>query len=498
MSQESDIQRSSFTTILIMICTLVSRSLGFVRLIVVTTFFSQEKADIINLAFSIPNNLRKLLAEGALSSAFIPVLSANLVDTPDGSNARKLVSSIVNLQILVILPLCLLAIIFSEFLISEVLSEFNDPEQIAATANLFRWVIGYLLLISISAVLMGVLNTHHRFIVPAITPILFSVAVILCILTLRGKLDIYVMAVGVLAGGTLQILFQYPQFHRLGYRFRFNFDFKNPEFRKVIRRWLPILATSSVFAITQQVAIRFASGLGDGSVTAVSIALVFFQLPFGIFSAAITTVMFPRMSRQAARNDSHGLKESLQYGLRYIFVLLVPSAVFLCLNSRQLIGTGFLQGEFKLHNVLMAAPVLVYYSIGLFSVGSFTYMQRFFYSRNEYKTTFFVTLALAAADIGLSLWLKETELRTGGIALANTISFSLAAFCLLIIARKRLGSIEGRKIGMTIIKVCISMAPAAVLVILFNRIIGPWWENGRTLVNFVLIFCSAGLFSGAV
>ena len=284
-----------------MACTAISRLLGFVRIIVVTTLFSREKADIINLAFAVPNNLRKLLAEGALSAAFIPVLSKNLVNAPDGSNGRPLVRNIITLQLIILLPLCILCMVFSDFLVERVLSELKDPQQLEAASRLFRWVISYLLLISISAVLMGVLNSHRYFVIPAITPLLFSVAVISCVALLRGTFDVYSMAVGVLTGGIAQIVFQYPLFHRLGYRLIPVFDFSSPDFRSIVKRWLPILATSSIFTTTQLIANRFASGLEAGSVTAVSIALVFFQLPFGIFTASITNVLFPRMSSQAAR-----------------------------------------------------------------------------------------------------------------------------------------------------------------------------------------------------
>ena len=498
MKGESEIAKTTFTSVLVMGCTTVSRILGFVRIIIITTFFSREKADIINLAFSVPNNLRKLLAEGALSSAFIPVLSRNLVSNPDGGNARPLVGSIITLQLMIILPLCILCMIFSDFLVARVLSELKNPEQLAAASRLFRWVIGYLFLISISAVLMGVLNSHRYFVVPAVTPLLFSIAVIGCVTYLRGRLDIYSMAAGVLTGGVAQIAFQYPLFHRLGYRFIPRLDFSNPEFRRIVKQWLPILATSSIFTATQLIAIRFASGLESGSVTAVSIALVFFQLPFGIFSASITNVLFPRMSSQAARSDLPGLIESVQYTLRFLIASLLPSAVFLCLMSTQLISVGFLKGNFTYENVLLGSPVLIYYAVGLISVGCFTFLQRVLYSLHEYRAPFIVALILAAADIALSLRLKETALRAGGIALANSISFSLGAFLLLYIVRKNLRSLEGKKVVITTLKVAASTAPAGALVFLFNLLLGPWWERGRSWEGFLLVFAAAALYSGVV
>ena len=498
MKSEAEIGKNTFTSVLVMGCTLISRILGFVRIIVITTFFSREKADIINLAFSVPNNLRKLLAEGALSSAFIPVLSRNLIDTPDGSKAKPLVGSILTLQLLVIVPLCVLCIVFSDFLVERVLSELRDPLALASASRLFRWVIGYLLLISISAVFMGVLNTHRYFVVPAATPLLFSIAVIACVTYLRGRLDIYAMAAGVLIGGAGQIVFQYPLFHRLGYRFTFRLDVANPEFRRIMKRWLPILATSSIFTATQLIAIRFASGLESGSVTVVSIALVFFQLPFGIFSASITNVLFPRMSSQAGRNDLTGLKESIQYGLRFLSVALVPSAVFLCLMSTQLISVGFLKGEFTYENVLLGSPVLIYYAVGLLSVGCFTFLQRVLYSLHEYRAPLVIAVILAGTDIFLSLWLKETPLRAGGIALANSISFTLGAVLLLRSVYRKIGSLGGKKITLTAVKAAASALPAGGLLVVFNLLLDDWWLAGRRLSGFLLVFAAAALFSGII
>ncbi|MAG14173.1 MAG: murein biosynthesis integral membrane protein MurJ [Spirochaetales bacterium] len=496
---ETSVGKSASASFFVMICTFLSRILGFVRLAVITTVFGGgEGADIINLAFSIPNNLRKLLAEGALSAAFIPVLSANLLSRPDGTRARPLVKGLLTFQILVILPFCALCIIFSDFLIRHVLAEFADPAKIEASVGLFRLVINYLLLISLSAVLMGILNAHSRFVVPAITPIIFSISVITSIILLHGAMGVFSMAVGVLIGGVAQILFQYPLFHRLGYDFRPYFRPKDLEFRRIMVRWLPILATSSVFAITQQIAYRFASGLEEGSITAVTIALTFFQLPFGIFSASVTTVLFPRMSRQGAAKDMRGLRDSLQYGLRFLLILLAPSAVFLCVWARRLISTGFQSGGFEEIHTLLSAKTLAMYSLGLFSVASFTFLQRFFYSLNDYKRPFFVAVGVALIDVALTLWLKSTGLRTSGIALANSIAFSAGAVTLAVFAKRILGTINGTGIAKTFFKVCIAILPGIAILAGFGTFVGKWWVEGRTLASFFFVIVGALLFAAPI
>lgn len=156
---------STFFTMVVMLCTFVSRILGFVRTAVITAVFGAGgKADVINATFAVPNNLRKLLAEGALSSAFIPVLSETIVNE-DAKRSRSslLVRTLITFQLLILIPFTILAIIFAEPLVRHVVTQFKDPAQIALSIDLFRYFIVYLLLISISSVLMGLLNSHDRF-----------------------------------------------------------------------------------------------------------------------------------------------------------------------------------------------------------------------------------------------------------------------------------------------------------------------------------------------
>lgn len=471
--------------------TFLSRILGFIRIALISALFGATgEADVLNTVFTIPNNLRKLLAEGALSSAFIPVLSSVLVNDKDSLSAKKLVRNVLSFQLCILIPFSILCVIFADPLIRFVLVEFEDPALIELSVNLFRWFIHYLLLISISAVLMAVLNSHNSFVIPAITPILFSVAVITSILMLYKSMGIFSMAVGVLGGGLLQILFQFPFFKKIGYDFKPAFAFKNENFMRILKGWLPVVATASIFTINQQIAARFATGLETGSSSSLHYALVFFQLPFGIFSASITTVLFPRMSRQFAAADLPGLRESIQYGLRFLIILLLPSALFLTVTGKQLIAVALQRGVFTGENTVLTARVLFAYSLGLFSVGGFTFFQRFFYSIGDWSTPFRLAVVVCAVDIGLSLWLKETALRVTGLAAANSISFTLGLILMIIFARKKTGTLNGKGIAVTTGKVVLSLLPAALFLFVFLKLTGPWWQKGSTFASFGLLFAA--------
>jgi len=482
---------STVVTVLVMACTLLSRLLGFVRIAVIGALFGASgTADVWNAVFTIPNNLRKLMAEGALSSAFIPSLSASLVEDTSRREARLITRKITTLQLIILLPLVVLCALFSRQIVG-VLLAFPDSEKMQLSVALFRWVFGYLLFISLSAVLMAVLNSHGIFVIPALTPVLFSVCVISATLMFYRWLGIFSMVVGILGGGIAQILCQLPRFVKLGYDLKPDFSFRYKRFRRILKAWLPVLGSAAIFAVTQQVAVLFASGLEDGSTSALSYALVFFQLPFGIFSISIITVLFPRMSRQAAREDMTGLTESVSYGLRYIMVLLVPAALTYILLGERIITVALQRRAFTALGALRTSRVLAGYSLGLFSLGGFTFLQRFFYSNNEFKRPLIAAGVVSVSDILLSLWLKETRLRVTGLAVANSIAFSLGFILLILWAGKTLGSLRGRVILKTTAKMVLSLLPFAAFILVYLRFTESLWTSGSSLRNLSLLLLAA-------
>ena len=481
-----------------MACTLGSRLLGFLRIAVIGAIFGASgTADVWNAVFTIPNNFRKLLAEGALSSAFIPSLSESLLEDTSGKLAQKITCSIITFQLTILLPLTALAFLFAGPII-QVLLSFPEPEKMIRSGELFRWTFSYLIFISISAVLMAVLNSHNIFVIPALTPLFFSICMIGSTLLLYRRMGIFSMAVGIILGGIAQICFQLPKFLSLGYDMRLDFHFGYERFKRILKAWLPVLISASIFAITQQVAVLLASGLEDGSASALSNALVFFQLPFGIFSTAVVTVLFPRMSRQAALKDTGGLTETLSYGLRFILILLIPAAIFYIFMGKEIIGVALERYKFSEQNTLWAAKVLTGYSLGLFSLGGFTFLQRFFYSLQDFRTPLIVSAIVSVIDIILSLWLKETPLRVTGLAVANSIAFTLGFLVLLIRASLKLGGLNGKMILNTVRRLILSMLPFSAFIWAYLHFTGPVWTSGSSIRNLILVLIALVLGAGIV
>jgi putative peptidoglycan lipid II flippase len=479
--QAAEPRSRTVTTVLVMVCTAASRLFGYVRQALIGIYFGDAgAADAMNAVFTIPNNLRKLFAEGAFSSAFIPVLSSTIEEDPSGRRSRDLVRALVAFQLLVLVPLVGLSLAFPRSFV-DVLIRFKDPEKVAMAVQLMRWMFNYILLVSLSALVMAVLNSHGKFMVPALSPLLFTLATVLSLFFFHDKLGIVAQGVGVLAGGILQLACQLPALRRQGYELWPSFRLRNPDLVRTAKLWVPYLASASIVAITQYVATIFASGLEDGSVTAIANSVMFLQIPLGIFMTSVATVLFPRMSRQAAAEDREGLRGSVSYGMSFIIVLLVPSAVLLCLFGREIIAATIQRGHFRPRGTLMASRTLTAYALGLVSMGVYTFLQRLFNSFKSFLVPIVSAGCVATIDIALSLILKETPLRVSGLAFANSIAFTAGVILLGALARRRLGGIGMRAILQTLGKSLLGSLPMAALLLFFLRWKPDLWIEGGTL-----------------
>lgn len=487
------------------ICTSLSRMLGFVRVAVIGAVFGATgAADVLNAVFMIPNNLRKLLAEGALSSALIPELARAVQrqeagrDEAQAADPRSLIRRLLTLLVAAVSIVVVAAVVLAQPVVAAVL-EFPEPWKMELAAELFRLVFPYLLLVSISSVLMAALNCHDVFVTPALAPLLFSVNVILAIVLLHRHWGLAAAGVGILAGGVGGVVGQLPAFLRRGYDLRPDFRWRaDPRVRRIVRQWIPVVASASVFAVIQQVSIIFASGLEDGSTSALANAVVFWQLPFGIFSVSVVTAHFPRMSRYAAAGESAALARSFGDGLMMITDLLLPPALFYLFFGEAVIRVALERMTFTPAGTALAAGVLAGYAAGLVSAGAFTFAQRYFFAAGDYRTPFLGALLIAAIDVPLALLLKETPLRVAGLAVANSVAFSAGAALLLIIARRRLPELRSSRLLPHAARTLIANAALALLLWAAAAATGTWWQPGSTWRNAVLTAALGGGAAGAV
>ena len=480
-------RQSTVNTVIVMLCTAGSRLFGYVRQALFNYYFGGSgAADAINAVFNIPNNLRKLFAEGAFSSAFIPVLSTTLAEDTTGLRPRELVRTLAALQLLVLVPLVALSLAFPRLIVTGVLA-FSDPAKVAVGVQLMRWMFNYILFVSLSALVMAVLNSHGKFTVPALSPLMFTLATVLSLLFFHGRLGVLAMGVGVFVGGILQLACQLPALRRQGYTLLPSFRLANPDLLRTAKLWLPYLASASIVTINQFFAQYFASGLEDGSVSAITNSVMFLQIPIGIFTTSVATVTFPAMSRQAAQGNTEALRDTVSYGIQFLLVLLVPSSILLCLFGREIIAAAVQRGRFTPDATLMAARALTGYALGLLSMGIYTFLLKLFNSYKSFIVPLVSAVSIAALDIILSLILKETPLRVSGLAYANSIAFTAGSIMLLVLARRRLGRFDGRKIIVTLGKSVIGSIPMTVLLVGFLQWKPDLWVHGGALRSTGLI-----------
>ena len=477
-------------TVVVGAATFLSRLLGFARNAVVSAYFGQGwKADVLNAVLSIPMNLRKLVAEGALSTAFIPVLSKSLADDSTGVRARLLVRALFMLQLVVLLPLVVLAIVFAPVVIAVLAPFGGDPVKRALAVDLFRWFIVFLIPVSWSAVMMGVENTHQKFVIPAVSPLLFSLAVIGSLIWLAPTMDIYAQIPGVLLGGMLPVLLQWFPLRKLRYSMKPLPRFWIPEMNETLRKWGPALTVSGIALLNQQISITLATTLGEGSTSALSNAIVFWQLPAGVLSASVITVYFPRMSRQVALKNWEGVSSTMLQGLELQSLLLVPAGVLMALFSEPIIGIAFQRGQFTYADTVLAARVLSWLSAGLFLSGVFNFLQRFFYARGDFRTPFWVSLLWAGTDVAVSVTLMHTSLGVAGLAAGSVAGFATGALVLLALAWKDLPLKRLVSLLWFWFRIAGAVVPVVWVFFIALSWTGPWWKTG-------LSFTSLGFLAG--
>jgi putative peptidoglycan lipid II flippase len=223
---------------------------------------------------------------------------------------------------------------------------------------------------------------------------------------------------------------------------------------------------------------------------------VFWQLPFGVLSASVTTVLFPRMSRQAADGQTGALRESTSYGMRLLGALLTPAAVFFLVEGASMIGIAYERGAFTAADTRLTASVLSGYSVGLASVGLFTFLQRLFFALHDYRTPLWTAGVVVAVDVALSLWLKGTRWGVTGLAVANSAAFTFGLALLLAAARRRLARVDGRGLAAEAARVAAAMVPATLLLLGFRALTAAG-RHGGVLIRLALLLGGFALFVSA-
>jgi putative peptidoglycan lipid II flippase len=450
----------------------VSRLLGFVRLRAASEVFGRTwHTDAFNAAFVIPDLMYYLLVGGALSSAFIPVFTSYLAKGEE-AEGWNLASSFLNLTFLGLVAFSLLGMAFSPQLAPLVAYNFTG-EQRELLIYLMRIMFPAVLLTALSGLAVGVLNSYQRFILPVMGPILYNIGIILGAYLLGPRMGIVGMAVGTVAGAAANFSLQLVQLRRWRSNYRLTINWHHPGMRRIFALMGPAVISLSIAQINLIISQNLASGLAKGTITALGLANRLMQFPLGVFAMGISQVIFPTMTRQAAVEDWPTLRHTFSRGLRSIFYITIPSAIGLLALGEPIVRLLFQAGEFGPDDTAATAYALLFYAPGLVALSGTQLLTRIYYSLQDTRTPVKVGIQAVIINTILSLgFLKFTSLDSGGLALAYSITNIVNMTSYILRLRKKLGTIDGRRILTCIVKASAAASAMGLVVYQLTEFIG--------------------------
>lgn len=471
-------------TALVMFATALSRVIGYVREMVVAAYFGTGiEVDAYRVAVQLPNLFRLFLADAVIAAAFIPVFSSYLAQKRE-REAHRLASSIITLSTIILVAVTAAGELFAPYLIRVLAPGFElSGEAYALSVSLTRVMFPSLVFMALSGIIMGILNSYDVFFIPSISPVIWNAVIIGSVAGFSGAYGIYSLAAGYVAAAAVQIAFQLPELVKK-FRFRFLVDLKHPGVQEFFVLLIPVVASAATQNINNIVDTRFASTLQTGSIAALGYATRVWLVPAGIFGIAISTVLFPSLSRKMSEEDPAGFNRYLAYGLRGITVIMLPVQFFFIVFGLPLIRLLFERGAFTYHDSLLTAGPLVSYSLGLLAFGMLNLINRAFYARRDSLTPFAVAAATIVinyfADAAFISWMPAIHRALNlsdqygwifsphsGIALSTSLVAMLQTAALLYLYRRRFGAFRlGRlvQVGLfSLVSTLIALVPAYYL-----------------------------------
>ncbi|MCL6620874.1 MAG: murein biosynthesis integral membrane protein MurJ [Syntrophobacterales bacterium] len=482
---------------------LISRLLGLVREQVFAGFFGAGRAiDAFVVAFRIPNLLRDLFAEGALSTAFVTVFSQ--YDAKEGPERTwRLANNVLACLMLVVGSLTLAGIWFSPALVQLMAPDFGRvPGKLELTALMTRIMFPFLLLVSLAALVMGILNAKGRFFVPALASSFFNLGSIiagvgLSFLTPRvGQPPIVGMAVGTLIGGLLQLLVQVPLLGRVGFRLQVVCDPWDPGLRRIFRLMLPAVLGLSAAQINIFINTFYAARCPEGSISWLNYAYRLDHLPQGLFGVALSVATLPLASRLAAREDLAGLKEACLSSLSLAMLLTVPAAAGLAVLAEPICALIYQYGRFTAYDTQQTAAALVFYTLGLLAFSGSKILVPVFYALNNTAIPVAGSFLTVAANL-VFIHLTLEALQHRAIALSMSLASNVSFLFLLTLLHRRLDGLPLKELLITLAKVGLATLLMALAAYTAHRTLAgllPPGVVGRLLAVAAAIAAGVGVY----
>jgi putative peptidoglycan lipid II flippase len=429
----------------------LSNLTGLVKWVLVSNVFgTQAELDAFNAANRLPEVLFSVMAGGALASAFVPTFTSFLT-RGDREGAWRLASAIANLVFLAMSAAAALAWLAAPWLVPTILAPGFGLQETQLTVALLRILLLSAVIFGISGMLMGVLNAHQHFLLPALAPTFLWLGWIVGVWFFVPRTGIFGLAWGVVLGAGMHLLIQLPGLRGRGARYRLALNLSDPAVRQVGRLMAPRLVGVAFVQLNFLVNVALASSMTEGSLTAINYAFFIMLMPQVIIAQAIAIAALPTFSAQVARGDLSSMRATLATTFRGVFFLALPATIGLVLLRRPIVAMLFQRGEFTAYSTDLVAWALLWYGAGLVSHSLVEIASRAFYALQDTFTPVAVGAAAMAVNIGLSFGLAAVFVSWGlpphgGLALANTLATSLEAIGLLVLMRRRLDGLDFSRI----------------------------------------------------
>lgn len=484
----------------IALAVMFSRVLGLIREIVFAALFGTANLGIFIVAFRVPNLLRDLFAEGALSTAFITVFSQKIEKEGERS-AWALAAKMMTLAVVFMSAITILGILFSRPLIALLAGGFR-PEDRDMTILLTQIMFPFILLVSLAALVMGMLNSRNVFGVPAMASSFFNIGSIVGGLLIGWWIDpqfgqkaLIGLAVGTLIGGLLQFVIQLPSLKKVGFSFRPDFRWNDSGIRRILVLMVPSVIAASAVQINVMINTGFATHLGSEAVTWLNAAFRLMQLPLGIFGVAVATITLPVVSRIAAAGDRGDFGPTLGKALRLAVFLTLPSAVGLYFLARPIISLIYERLAFTAADSLQTGLALQFYAMGLVAYAWVKVLSPAFYAIDKKWTPMLVSFGSIAMNVGLNyLFIFHLGLGHKGLALSTSLSAGMNFFVLYLLMTRHARGMQTTRLFGTVSR-CGAGAAILGAVCWVGSTHGGPWLNSPTL--WVKISALGGLISVA-
>jgi putative peptidoglycan lipid II flippase len=455
--------------------TMASRLLGLVRDQVLAFYFGAGDAmDAYRVAFRVPNLLRDLFAEGAMSAAFVPTFTRYL--TTDGKEAAwRLANNLINALVLVTGLLVVLGIVFAWPLVSAFAGSYAaTPGKLELTVTLARLMLPTLTLIAVAAALMGMLNSLRHFFVPALSPAMFNVVTIVSAVAFvplapaLGLEPIMVIALGTVLGGVAQVAVQWPTLRREGFTYRPLLRWSDPGLRRILVLMGPGTIGLAATQVNLLVNTTLATGQGTGAVSALEYAFRLMYLPIGLFGVSIATAVLPTVSRHVTAHDTGGARDTVANGLSLMLMLNVPATVGLMALAVPIVRLIFERGAFTPDATLATAAALQFYAIGLAGYSVVRIASPTFYALGRNRIPVVVSVITVLINAGLNIALVRV-LGFRGLALGTSIAALFNAITLFVMLRRQLGGLNDGRLAASFVRIVVASAAMGLAAVAIDR-----------------------------